>query len=311
MIDQRFASTGDAVMMELSFVLTVEGHRPPLAIVGTLDAMAIPREQLLRVSQFATRSDALREKFAELGVYVFPDIQPVEFGRAFEDYLLNAKFWGAAEQTRTGWNRRALAAELSDQPVEVNIFDDDLMVPVTRPAPRRCHVHAAFAKLARLLTEMPASEAAAERARSIFEFTFDKTQMSSGLDLIQAELMIRSYSSRAIDEKPPPRLRRSRRSGREEAIVYIAICGRCQFNITQTCPPIMACVTQGARTPDAHSCGHYAHNRAKPDAQNARAWERCPVCDARDERLVAVPESPARGRRASAAPAGMNDEVGR
>ena len=163
--------------------------------MSTLDAIAIPAEQLAAVAEFVPRHDAMREKFAELGVYMFPDLRPEEFGRSFEKYMLDPAFWGASELTRTGWSRRAIRAELAVLPrqVEIDNFEDDVLHTVEVPASRECHVDLAFVKLARTLTEMPASEAAAERAISIFEFIFDKSRMSSGIDLIQAELMIRFW----------------------------------------------------------------------------------------------------------------------
>jgi hypothetical protein len=77
MIDHRFAATGDALLMELAYVLTIEGHRErsPLAILSTLDLAAIPGQQLAAVAAFVSELDALREKKAELGFYVFPDVQ--------------------------------------------------------------------------------------------------------------------------------------------------------------------------------------------------------------------------------------------
>jgi hypothetical protein len=53
----------------------------------------------------------------------------------------------------------------------MGIFDESQLVLVEKPAPHSCDVNAAFVKLARVLTEMPASEAAAQRPVSIFEFT--------------------------------------------------------------------------------------------------------------------------------------------
>jgi hypothetical protein len=44
MIGHRLATTGDALLMKLACVLTVEGHgeRSPLAISSTLDSSATP-----------------------------------------------------------------------------------------------------------------------------------------------------------------------------------------------------------------------------------------------------------------------------
>jgi hypothetical protein len=77
MIDHRFATTRHALLMERAYVLIVEGHRgrSPLAILSTPDASAIPGEQLAAVAAFVPELDAPREKFAELGFYVFPDAQ--------------------------------------------------------------------------------------------------------------------------------------------------------------------------------------------------------------------------------------------
>jgi hypothetical protein len=107
--------------------------------------------------------DALREQFGELGFYACPDVQKEEFGEPFEKYL------------------------------DMDMFDESQLVFVEKPALRSCHVNAASVKLARVLTGRPASEAAAERAISIFEFIFDRTRMSSGIDVIRAQLMIRFW----------------------------------------------------------------------------------------------------------------------
>jgi hypothetical protein len=48
------------------------------------------------------------------------------------------------------------------------MFDGSRLVLVEKPAWRCCRADGAFIKLARVVTEMPASEAAAERAISIF-----------------------------------------------------------------------------------------------------------------------------------------------
>jgi hypothetical protein len=95
MIDHRCATTGDAWLMELAYVLTVDGdrERSPLAILSTLDSAAIPGEHLAAVAAFASELDALREKFAELGFYVLPDVQKGEFGE-FEKCLLKPPHLG-------------------------------------------------------------------------------------------------------------------------------------------------------------------------------------------------------------------------
>jgi hypothetical protein len=100
------------------------------------------------------------------------------------------------------------------------MFDESQVVLVEKLAPRSCHVDAAFVKLPRGLTEMPASDAAAERAISIFEFIVDKTWISSDIDLIQAQLMM---ASRLLADQPPrpqpaPGLRRPRGAVPEEKV---------------------------------------------------------------------------------------------
>ena len=89
--------------------------------------------------------------------------------------MLNPNAWAPSDQTRTGWSSRARVAQ----------FKCPKIAPI--------NAELAFIKLAQVLTEMPASEAAAERAISNFEFIFDRTRMASALDLIQAELMIRFW----------------------------------------------------------------------------------------------------------------------
>ena len=66
---------------------------------------------------------------------------------------------------------------------------------------RKGAMHLTAIRLAQVLKEMPASEAAAERASSVFEF-FDKSRMAAGMDLIQVELMFRFWRINHPLEKP-------------------------------------------------------------------------------------------------------------
>jgi hypothetical protein len=45
-----------------------------------------------------------------------------------------------------------------------------------------------FAATSEILTQLPASEAAAERLFSVFEYLFNKQKISAGTDLIRAEM---------------------------------------------------------------------------------------------------------------------------
>jgi hypothetical protein len=185
LLNSRFATTADGVMMELAYVFTPQGHKRyhQLAVWSTLSAEGVPDDAEAAVAAFASDFDAMRAKTAELGVYSFPEICASAFGGAFDAYMLDGNAWGPSDQTPTGWGSKARAALARKPPA----------APMTSEL--------AFIKLAQVLTEMPASEAAAERAISTFEYIFDKSRMSSGVDLIQAELMIRFWRTNHPGEK--------------------------------------------------------------------------------------------------------------
>jgi hypothetical protein len=176
LLEGRFASTADGVMMELAHTLQPEGHATYLQIVrlAHLPDTAIAASKLAAVQRFrAVRLD-LRNKVMELANF-FHRPANGELSRdllgmiasCYDRYQLNDGWWQPGEDVVMGWGTRRAMAE--DEP------------------------HRIFCSVAEILTQFPASEAAAERLISVFEYLFNKQRMGSGTDLIDAEMMIRMW----------------------------------------------------------------------------------------------------------------------
>jgi hypothetical protein len=143
----RFSTTGDGILAMLSFVLTPEGllwvrHRldVPRGYLGDL----APEDAKRFAGAIADRN-CTRAKGITWGALLDPNCQPgqdAQIGRDFDDYLhVDAEsFFARGQNVRVRWRGEAIFAQAG-----------------------RSGLSSEFTQLASKLTEMPCSEAAAER----------------------------------------------------------------------------------------------------------------------------------------------------
>jgi hypothetical protein len=190
--EQRFTTTGDSLQNELAWVFTPEGHADYHALriqidmpsgEWTVDAQVIDR--------FAQRLPEVRAKMIQLVEHMFPAKivggiaeRRAGLGRLFDAYVDCSDFWSDGENARSGWaTKGARRAGIWEQTLRCNRSD-----------------WLDFVRIASLLTQMPASEAAAERLFSVFDCVFKKNRMSSHIELLDATLMIREWQIYHRDE---------------------------------------------------------------------------------------------------------------
>jgi hypothetical protein len=176
--EARFTTTGDSLQNELAYVFTLEGHAHYRAM---LQHVGVPVDECVAsgeaIEAFSQRLPAVRAKMIELIRHMLPasTSTDVELGSIFNAYLACSGFWSVGEDARTGWaTKRARRAGVWER-----------QLGCTR------EVWLNFGAVAEILTQMPASEAAAERLFSVFDCVFKKNRMAAHLDLLNATLTIR------------------------------------------------------------------------------------------------------------------------
>jgi hypothetical protein len=97
---------------------------------------------------------------------MYPD-EADALGDEYERHVATPDFWNAGHMTRMGWTLRQ---------------SDETWLP-------------SFVSLAQLITELPASEAIAERFFSVLTAVFDTRRKCSGIDLMQGSMMIRMWQT--------------------------------------------------------------------------------------------------------------------
>jgi hypothetical protein len=165
---KRFETTADGVLLQLSYFLTPAGHHEfqPLVECLTQQPAGLTAERVAVIREFAIQLPAMRERFLERAAYLFPSAPVDQVGSLFDEYARTLGFWRPGEQFVLGWGQRRWAYDAGS-------------------------AQFVFAATSEILTQLPASEAAAERLFSVFEYLFNKQRMSAGTDLIHAEMMIR------------------------------------------------------------------------------------------------------------------------
>jgi hypothetical protein len=184
----RFATTGDSLLHELAYVFTPDGH----ARFQMMKRQCVPPVVERAVSDegvdvFCERLAKLVGKLIEMMNYMLPkDASDEAMGHVFDNYLACDQFWGPGENFRTGWlNKRNKILWSGKLHCDVNLWSD-------------------FREIAMIITQMPASEAAAERLFSILQCAFNKDRVSALLDILDATLAIRMWQVHHAPEEVGP-----------------------------------------------------------------------------------------------------------
>jgi hypothetical protein len=161
-LHKRFETTADGVLMDLAFALGKTGHTEYAAKIAAFDAFdpsrAAPAEIAVQQA-FVGGFNATRDKLVEIARAMYPD-EAGTLGEEYDRYIATPDFWGSGQLTRLGWTLRRSDARWRQ----------------------------AFVSLAQLITELPASEAIAERFSSVLTAVFDVRREGSGIDLIQGSI---------------------------------------------------------------------------------------------------------------------------
>jgi hypothetical protein len=175
LLDERFTTTANGALMQAAYMMTIDGHAEyhPLYVAMATSPANLAEEMVSAIQEFAEVCRTIIESFIELTILFFPDADRTRIGALVHAYLANEKYWSPGEGLVTGWGNRKWAASRR-----------------ARDSPDRTADYQ-FAAAAEILTQVPASEAAAERLISVFEYLFGKQRMAAQLDLIQAQMLIR------------------------------------------------------------------------------------------------------------------------
>jgi hypothetical protein len=164
-LETRFTTTADGAQMQAAYVLTPPGHSEFHLFYDEV-SLRLTGEQGTAVAAFANSLPRVVEAVANLAVYFFPGADPSAVATLVYSYLGNGRSWSLRDGFVREWARMRSAA--SPGSLEYD-----------------------FASTAVVLTQVPATVAAAERLISVFECLFRKNHMTAQLDLIQREMLIR------------------------------------------------------------------------------------------------------------------------
>jgi hypothetical protein len=149
--------------MDLAFALSRIGHTEYTALIAASDAFdprtAAPAERALQQA-FVDRFNVTRDKFVEIAMAMYAGEADAP-GDEYERNVATPDFWIAGHMTRMGWT--------------IQRSDEKWMSSFVSPA--------------QLITELPASEAIAERLFSVLTAVFDTRRECSGIDLMHGSMM--------------------------------------------------------------------------------------------------------------------------
>jgi hypothetical protein len=196
--EHRFATTADSLLHELAYVFTPDGHRR-FRLMKQQCVAPIGKRTVSdwEVDVFAERLPKLTAKLIEMMTYLMPNrVSDDAIGRVLDAYLAVGDFWSPGESFRTGWQNKRNKA----------IWSKKL----------RCgeQVWENLRETAMIITQMPASEAAAERLFSVLQYAFKRNRASALLDILDATLAIRMWqiyhAPDEVGDKAPSVLRAQR-----------------------------------------------------------------------------------------------------
>jgi hypothetical protein len=160
---KRFETTVDGVLMDLAFALSKAGHAKYAAKVVSHDVFdpltAGPQEEAIQQA-FVSRFNAACDKFVEIAKSMYSE-EAEALGEEFDRYISTPEFRSGGHNTRLGWSLRRTDATWRRN----------------------------FVNLAQLITELPASEAIAERFFSVLTAVFAARREGSAMDLIQGSMI--------------------------------------------------------------------------------------------------------------------------
>jgi hypothetical protein len=167
----RFSTTADGVACMLSYILTPDGHiwmRVRLEPAG-YDAVADQSERENLAEALADRA-AMRKRIIAFTQEICTSADPAEVGRGFDNFLQldPVGFWEPGRPAPSRWrDEKDLAAG------------------------GRGAFSVGFAYVAAILTQLPCSEAAAERMFSILKWVATKNRLSMESSLLRAIMLVR------------------------------------------------------------------------------------------------------------------------
>ena len=172
--NERFVSTGDGARCEAAYWLTPAGHAENAQYLRYVKwpKSAVPIDIRARVAEFCSAHLRVKAKIVEDARVILPTAA-IELGAAetvgvqFDRYLEDANAWpkGSCEFDVWPHGRWTGATDAAQQ----------------------------FASVAEVLTQLPASEAAAERLFSVFVALFNDRRLRANRDIVEAEMIIRMW----------------------------------------------------------------------------------------------------------------------
>jgi hypothetical protein len=172
--NERFVSTGDGARCEAAYWLTPAGHAENAQYLQYVKwaKPAVPVDLRARVTEFCGAHLRVKAKIVEDARIILPTAA-IELGAAeamgiqFDRYLEDANAWPKGSSEFDVWpHRRWTGATDAAQQV---------------------------ASVAEVLTQLPASEAAAERLFSVFVALFNDRRLRANRDIVEAEMIIRMW----------------------------------------------------------------------------------------------------------------------
>jgi hypothetical protein len=169
MNDQQLVSTADGARCAAAYWLTPARHRGNAGLLPYVSwrESDVPVEIRGQVRQLSTACIRVKAKIVADGKILLPSVPSAVIDAEFTRYLQNVDAWNSGGS-------------------EFDVRRDRRWSAAT-PAAKQ------FASVAELLTQLPASEAAAERLFSIFVCLFNERRLWSDVDLVEAEMIIRMW----------------------------------------------------------------------------------------------------------------------
>ena len=168
-VEERFTATADGARCELAWFLTRDGHAHAAQFIPFLkrEPADLPAAQRDEMPAFSASLRRVKAKLLDDAKVVMPTAKGSDLASEFVLYLQTPTPFGETESEFDVW--------------------PDLRLNATTATGKL------LATFATVITQLPASEAAAERLFSIFQCLFDSRRLSSGIDLIEADMIIRMW----------------------------------------------------------------------------------------------------------------------
>ena len=170
----RFSTTGDASLIALTFSLTHQGHAQwcEWQTLSQAPLGRITAEQAVLLKEVVPLMRGARSRWLDVVGLFYPDISQEVAGTFYDGYFAMGAFWQPGQSPRLAWSQaRWRLADGTDS-----------------PAFRLCDAAAR-------LTQLPASEAVAERFFSVFTSQWGDERASALPDLLEAEMILRWWLS--------------------------------------------------------------------------------------------------------------------